>query len=914
MNGPIMSSPAAEFPEVEAATIARRLSFRLGCQTVALVGCVRPELLTSLSDLSLAGFDVPARCSYAAALVPGGRWLGVDDAAAALAALPTPFAILSPAAIDALDDVAIAACLAAVPAALVHDIDGVAGRGPAALGDLVARVRARGLHVLHAELIAPSVGGTGRRVVPALLISDGHDERAAYLVGAGFHGLRLDPDADGSGQADRPARVCIVSYEVVGPSRNGGIGTANTSLAQVLAAAGQDVTLIYSGAPTGAREREHWRRHFDQGAVRYLELSEAGVDSVDSPFVNIRRAWAAFELVRKLDEERPFDVIHGPECQGHLMFIAHAKCHGIAFQAAQIVAGVHSPTRWCTEANRQPLLWPSQLADEYMERAAVEASDVVVSPSAYMLTYLRARGWRLPERSFVAPYVRSEAIRRLTTSPAAPARPAAPPDEIVFFGRLETRKGLQTFCDALDLLVGEEAANALSVTFMGLATALDGASSDAYIARRAGGWPWPVRIETSLSQPEAVDYLRRRPCLAVMPSLVDNSPNTVSEAIALGIPFVASRSGGTSELISADDLDRCSFDGWSEDDGLLEPVPAGVAPRRFDAAPLRRAILRALHEPAAAVAPAVAPKLNEAVHIAWHEALAGGRPRSPAPALPALSVIRVSRRPEAGDDVSGPRGGLTISLREDAAPTQDRRAAHEWTVGAGDPGLTVAGAQQLAAQRAAGQVLLFIGPDVDPEPQIDAAVRLAAARSAADVLLYGIGQASERTGRDGRGPGRVQLPVGGPAVLALAFSIFGEGGFAIRADALRRLGGFSSTDRSENPAFGLLTRAALSGLRIEVIPAVLATASGADPDAFGRRSPWHVDDAQRVELLRPFVQLGGALGDLAALHRMMHESPGVLTTSGDESFREGLRRLLARERARREARRAVHHVRARAGS
>jgi len=45
-----------------------------------------------------------------------------------------------------------------------------------------------------------------------------------------------------------------------------------------------------------------------------------------------------------------------------------------------------------------------------------------------------------------------------------------------------------------------------------------------------------------------------------MASSVDNSPCTVYEALAYGIPFLAARSGGVPELIDQADHDRVLFD------------------------------------------------------------------------------------------------------------------------------------------------------------------------------------------------------------------------------------------------------------------------------------------------------------------------------------------------------------------
>jgi hypothetical protein len=44
-----------------------------------------------------------------------------------------------------------------------------------------------------------------------------------------------------------------------------------------------------------------------------------------------------------------------------------------------------------------------------------------------------------------------------------------------------------------------------------------------------------------------------------MPSLMENSPFTVIECLALGVPFLASRTGGIPELIAAEDQDEVLF-------------------------------------------------------------------------------------------------------------------------------------------------------------------------------------------------------------------------------------------------------------------------------------------------------------------------------------------------------------------
>ncbi len=76
-----------------------------------------------------------------------------------------------------------------------------------------------------------------------------------------------------------------------------------------------------------------------------------------------------------------------------------------------------------------------------------------------------------------------------------------------------------------------------------------------------------VTYQTDLDQHEALARLSRPGTLAVVPSTEDNSPNVVYECLERRIPFLASRLGGTGELVAADDRERV----------LFTPTPEGIA-------------------------------------------------------------------------------------------------------------------------------------------------------------------------------------------------------------------------------------------------------------------------------------------------------------------------------------------------
>lgn len=346
----------------------------------------------------------------------------------------------------------------------------------------------------------------------------------------------------------RPVSVCIVTHEFAGLPGSGGIGTAFAGLAETLVAAGCPVTVLCTGLlplPTGF-ERE------DAGGltIRRLPPGPLPLDS-DDPF--LRLSHDAFVWL----SERRFDVVHFADWTGLGFFATAAKRQGLAFADTTMVVGLHGPTRWVRSVTGGGLEGPGELAVDFLERRSVELADLVVSPSRHLLDWVRASGWVLPPRA----EVRQNILPSPASSPPATAAPLRPVRELVFFGRLETRKGVSLFCDALDRLARDATAHDadLQITFLGGSAPVEGEDGSVYVRRRAAGWPWPTAFRHELASADALAYLAGNGRLAVMPSRIENSPCVVVECVIRGVPFLASRVGGTAELIVEDDADTVLF-------------------------------------------------------------------------------------------------------------------------------------------------------------------------------------------------------------------------------------------------------------------------------------------------------------------------------------------------------------------
>ncbi len=328
--------------------------------------------------------------------------------------------------------------------------------------------------------------------------------------------------------------IAVITREISPLTRNGGIGTAVGNLCHALRTKGHRLTVYYTGRP-GARLLPF------AAAMRRLGM---GFRPVIAPLAHVLR-----DPVRR--SRAAAAALAGTR---HDCYLFHDfMADGWAFLGERRRGGApcgmvtHGSAQWVDEGNGQ-LASDGPRARLYaMERQCCEQADFLVSPSAYLLGWMRERGWRLSGQSHVIPNF---------TAPLGaetPRRPeeTAPPRELVFFGRLEERKGLRVFCEALRLLPQELLAGR-EVTFLG--------REGGYTPEQVRAWLAPLTqagvaliFHTGLDAGGARAYLCGAGRLAVMPSLRENSPCVVSECLESGIPFLASSCGGGPELARPED-------------------------------------------------------------------------------------------------------------------------------------------------------------------------------------------------------------------------------------------------------------------------------------------------------------------------------------------------------------------------
>lgn len=407
----------------------------------------------------------------------------------------------------------------------------------------------------------------------------------------GFPSLADRPMRAGAGAAGvQVLDVCVVTSEILGPTKNGGIGTATSALVDRLALTGHRVTVLFTqvwgGRPLCQQDEwTDWVARLRRRGIRLVALDHSG-----AWYDWQEKSWS----VRQFLEAHEFTLVYLNEHHASGYYALMAKRAGLRpFRDQTFAVITHGAMEWVAKTNDQPLSQPHDVTMALMERRCVEWADIVIGPSAYLLQTYRSYGWQLPEATYVQPYL-------LGNIQEAPAQQPQPVDEIVFFGRLEHRKGLWMFCQALDRLAETGATPA--VTFLGRMTPTGGIPSGAFILARGARWPFRLSMLTDLGQEDALAYLSQPNRLAVMPSLADNSPCVVYECIDKGIPFLTCSGTGADEIVAAKDHGEV----------MVEPAAGALA--------LRLAACLAGRPRTASYA--FDPAKNAAVWDAWHTDLA----------------------------------------------------------------------------------------------------------------------------------------------------------------------------------------------------------------------------------------------------------------------------------------------------
>ena len=339
-------------------------------------------------------------------------------------------------------------------------------------------------------------------------------------------------------------KVCLATTEILGAHRNGGIGTATSHLALLLAHGGHDVTLL-NASDDRLEANGLWSSLYRRFGVRVVRLPLETTAVEPWPL----RAPAAY-----CDHlgARDFDVVIFQDWLGLAFSCTLAKKAGLAFKDTCLVVNTHGSMQWVHDVADVAPSSRGKLVQVEIERRAVEQADAVISPSTYLVDWMRAQGWRLPPDTRVL----QNFLDGFSLAGLKPAHTPSPErrSHLVYFGRLERRKGVFLFLDAL--LARPLAERRFTLSFLGREADLGAPAIRRWVLERRPDLMAGLQVHTGKSAEEAMAYLQESRGLAVIPSYSDNSPCVIWECIEAGVPFVSTVNGGIPELIAPEMRER----------------------------------------------------------------------------------------------------------------------------------------------------------------------------------------------------------------------------------------------------------------------------------------------------------------------------------------------------------------------
>lgn len=574
-------------------------------------------------------------------------------------------------------------------------------------------------------------------------------------------------------------RIAIVTPDIVGPVKNGGIGTACFHYARTLVNADYEVDILFS-AELDLESRTHWVAWYRDIGINFFTLDNT--PPLESSVYGLQ--WHTSRAYRIMTFLRPrfYNYVIFQDWHANGFWTVRSRQMGAGFATTAIGVIAHSPNEWQKVGMQTFGAAPVEdAALEWAERQVIAGADVLISPSRYMIEWLKGSGFGLPNRIAVCPCTFED-----STQPGDPE--TVDRDHLIFFGRLETRKGLHLLGDALrnQSRMGHRLPRRLSC--LGKFAEVQGTPAGEYLRDLQNDLHSVEFFSNSdFDYRQAVHYIRDSNGVVVIPSLLDNHPLTVIESISNGFGFIASNVGGIPEMIDPAVCFPATVEGLQRKLEELPKIEFGRTVHPYDHEPARTTWLTHVDETVGKRRPTSSVRvLREAIRpvsvcvpFFRHDEYIGRMISSfLGMDLPQLQLVIV-------DDGTPAHERLHFdALRRDLEPLGH---IFHTQLSAG-PGT----ARNQAASLAAHDLILFFDADNVAHP--DLIVRLCAAMtdSGADsisVPFIGVPPMHRRpTPEDGIS---MYISPGGPPVLAVMDNVLGDACAIIRRTVFEILGGFA---------------------------------------------------------------------------------------------------------------------------
>ena len=339
---------------------------------------------------------------------------------------------------------------------------------------------------------------------------------------------------------DEKLRICFVTRELAGQAYSGGVGTAIAAMAENLVARGHSVEIFIVPYFLETTILPFWINGWQAHGIKVHQIQ---TDGWSKDYYRLERL---MEKALEYIEEEQFDITLCDDANPLCTKVLQIRASGLGLGNTAIGIVTHGCTRWHAFGGTMPNdreLNKNHFAFEQQARLA----DLVIHPSQYVSDWIHENVDK-PRCDIVIP----NTLIGFSRSFSSGQHERRMPDEIVFFGRIEPRKGFDLFFDAIEELKSR-GATIPKVTLLGR---IGRPAFEKQIKKALKSIAGTVELISNFSSLDAVNYLKAHDCFVVIPSRQDNLPYTVYECLENGIPMICSDVGGINELVHPDDWER----------------------------------------------------------------------------------------------------------------------------------------------------------------------------------------------------------------------------------------------------------------------------------------------------------------------------------------------------------------------
>ncbi|WP_341350786.1 glycosyltransferase [Sabulibacter ruber] len=325
------------------------------------------------------------------------------------------------------------------------------------------------------------------------------------------------------------------------PFYGGGISTYCKYTSEMLHSYGHQVTVFVQDFHISSINEEAIN------GVRVIRFPFWMTKTINFLGYNAALSYEFAEVVRQyIEREGSPDILESQEYSGIAYYLQQFKLLKYPlFEKLNIVITCHAPSFLCLEYNQVPIYQFPEYWTGQMEKATIKSADILISPSKYFVSEAKKRmNWNTIEEAYISNPI---GINAYTSDEI----PSFEPKKIVCFGKMAPLKGSFELLKYFKSIWDD--GHLLQLQIIGGTQQIfhpEGRTMGDLIRKQYQEYiNKGLLVLLEEMEPEVARQNVMNAQVVLVPSLFDNLPYTVLEAMSWGKVVLASRQGGQSEVI-----------------------------------------------------------------------------------------------------------------------------------------------------------------------------------------------------------------------------------------------------------------------------------------------------------------------------------------------------------------------------